>query len=78
LIVREQYYIDNINPEYNILKIAGSRLGSKHSVETLLKFKNRRLSEEAIINLKKSKVGQKPCSLAKKNQLLATSHTTSI
>jgi group I intron endonuclease len=31
LIEREQHYIDLLKPEYNILKIAGSRLGSKHS-----------------------------------------------
>ena len=31
LILREQYYIDNLKPEYNILKVAGSRFGSKHS-----------------------------------------------
>jgi len=32
LIEREQYYIDLLNPEYNILKIAGSRLGVKHTL----------------------------------------------
>jgi group I intron endonuclease len=31
LIKREQYYIDLLNPEYNILRIAGSSLGFKHS-----------------------------------------------
>ena len=30
LISREQYYIDNIKPEYNICKLAGSSLGFKH------------------------------------------------
>jgi len=34
LISREQYYIDQLNPECNICKIAGSRLGTKHSKET--------------------------------------------
>ena len=34
LIFREQYYIDRLNPKYNILKVAGSRLGSKHSEVT--------------------------------------------
>lgn len=34
LIEREQYYIDILKPEYNILKNAGSRLGSKQSEET--------------------------------------------
>nr|YP_009750553.1 GIY-YIG endonuclease [Tolypocladium cylindrosporum]QIJ60558.1 GIY-YIG endonuclease [Tolypocladium cylindrosporum] len=43
VINREQYYLDNIKPEYNILKIAGSNLGFKHSLDTLLKFKNRKL-----------------------------------
>lgn len=33
-ISREQFYIDNIKPEYNIDLIAGSRLGSSHSKAT--------------------------------------------
>ena len=35
---REQYYLDSINPEYNILKKAGSSLGYKHTEETILKM----------------------------------------
>lgn len=38
IISREQYYIDSLNPEYNLLPIAGSRLGSKHSAETIAKM----------------------------------------
>jgi len=34
LISREQYYIDCLKPEYNILTTAGSRLGSIQSQET--------------------------------------------
>jgi group I intron endonuclease len=34
LLVREQYYIDKLNPQYNILKIARSYLNSKHTEET--------------------------------------------
>jgi len=45
LIKREQYYLDLLQPEYNILKIAGSRLGSKHSVETKKKMSVSRLGE---------------------------------
>lgn len=37
-IKREQFYIDSLNPEYNILKIAGSRLGSKQYAETKAKI----------------------------------------
>jgi group I intron endonuclease len=38
-IVREQYYIDLLEPAYNILKFAGSRLGLNHSSETKEKFR---------------------------------------
>ena len=31
LTLREQYYFNKLNPQYNILKIAGSSLGFKHS-----------------------------------------------
>jgi group I intron endonuclease len=34
VIFREQYYMDKLKPEYNILKIAGSRLGTKQSEKT--------------------------------------------
>ena len=34
LTVREQYYLDKFNPQYNILKIAGSSLGFKQSEVT--------------------------------------------
>lgn len=34
LIKREQYYLDNLKPEYNVLKKAGSVLGFKHSEYT--------------------------------------------
>jgi group I intron endonuclease len=37
-IIREQFYIDSLNPEYNILKIAGSRLGYKQSAESKAKI----------------------------------------
>ena len=35
ILEKEQYYIDSLSPEYNILKIAGSSLGFKHSEESL-------------------------------------------
>ena len=35
---REQYYLDLLKPEYNILNQAGSLLGFKHSEETLNYF----------------------------------------
>lgn len=38
LIEKEQFYLDSLTPAYNILKIAGSTLGFKHSEESLVKF----------------------------------------
>ena len=53
-IEREQYYLDHFQPEYNILKIAGSTLGRKHSEETIAKMKNRIWTEEQKIkNIKR-------------------------
>lgn len=40
-INREQYYIDNLKPEYNLLVKAGSTSGYKHNQETLDKLKFR-------------------------------------
>lgn len=34
VIEREQYYFDLLKPEYNILKAANSRIGSKHTLKT--------------------------------------------
>ena len=34
ILKREQYYLDLLKPQYNILKIAGSFVGFKHSTET--------------------------------------------
>ena len=38
LIQREQYYIDTMNPEYNILRVANSQLGLKRSAESCKKM----------------------------------------
>lgn len=54
---REQYYIDMLSPEYNILKTAGSLLGFKHSEATreLMKLKHKsrdkQMSNESRIKL---------------------------
>ena len=34
ILALEQFYLDSLQPKYNILKIAGSRLGSLHTEET--------------------------------------------
>ncbi|OAQ21992.1 intron endonuclease, partial [Linnemannia elongata AG-77] len=38
ILEREQFYIDTLKPDYNILKIAGNLLGFKHSKEALSKM----------------------------------------
>jgi hypothetical protein len=48
LLAREQYYLDTLKPEYNLLKIAASRTGQRHSQETLDKMSK---SQKAIDRL---------------------------
>lgn len=49
---KEQYYMDTLKPEYNILNIAGSSWGFKHSDKTLKWFKEeRKVSENTKKNL---------------------------
>ena len=38
LILREQYHLDTLSPAYNILPIAGSRLGRRHTPEARAKM----------------------------------------
>jgi LAGLIDADG endonuclease/NUMOD3 motif/GIY-YIG catalytic domain len=40
LLIREQYYLDLLKPEYNILKFAGSTLGKTHSEEVRANISN--------------------------------------
>jgi len=58
LIKREQYYFDLLKPEYNILQIAGSRLGHKLSEKTKksLSISNRgkKYANKTIKNIKVS------------------------
>ena len=35
LLQKEQYYMDTLKPEYNIMKQAGSVLGLKHTKDTI-------------------------------------------
>jgi group I intron endonuclease len=46
LIIREQYNIDLLKPEYNILKKAGSLLGFKHREETIAKMSISKVGEK--------------------------------
>jgi hypothetical protein len=46
VIEREQYYMDTLKPQYNIVEIAGSTLGYKHTPESLAKMRDFVLSIE--------------------------------
>lgn len=53
----EQYYMDLLNPQYNLLKVAGSWLGYKHSEETKLKMSESRrgkiMTDETKLKMKR-------------------------
>lgn len=61
-IDREQYYLDLLKPEYNILSIASSSLGKLHSEETKLKISNslkgRSLSKETKEKMSITRIGR--------------------
>lgn len=57
-ISREQYYLDKLKPKYNILTKAGSSLGFKHSEETLVKLRGRKLSDLTRALMKEKAVGR--------------------
>jgi group I intron endonuclease len=54
VIVREQHYMDLLKPEYNILQVAGSSFGYKHTEETLAKFRSRTYLPEHLAVLKEN------------------------
>jgi group I intron endonuclease len=58
LISREQYYIDLLKPEYNILSIAGNSSGYKHTESTMAKFKLRMASDKTRANLAEAASGR--------------------
>lgn len=60
LLEREQYYLDNLKPEYNICKTAGNCLGVKRSVETIEKIAstNKKVWEDKNLRTPNSKYGR--------------------
>lgn len=73
ILAREQHYIDLLKPEYNLLKIAGSPLGYKHTEESLAKMRNRKLSKShldivlARLNSDEHKAEVRKANLGRKN-----------
>jgi group I intron endonuclease len=61
-VIREQYYLDFLYPEYNILSIASSSLGKLHTEKTKNKISNslkgKSLSEETKQKMSESRTGK--------------------
>jgi F-type H+-transporting ATPase subunit a len=55
----EQKHIKLFKPLYNILQIAGSSFGFKHSAETLANMRKKKLSEEHKANISAAQKGKK-------------------
>ncbi len=71
----EQHYIDLYKPKYNILKIAGSSQGFKHSPETIAKLKSMHAGKlHPRYNTKASEQQKLLTSLALKKYLLEHGH----
>ena len=68
LLDREQFWIDNLLPEYNILLIAGSSLGFNHSEETKQQISN------STKGVKKSIEHSKHIREAQKGKILTEDH----
>ena len=69
--------MDLLKLEYNILPVAGLRLGSKYSPKTLLKYKNSKFSFKVLVNL--AKAGVVPLSpLREINLLIIIGYITTI
>lgn len=58
LIDREQFWIDTLKPQYNLAITAGSRLGTFHSEETKMKFRNKIISKETREKMSAAKIGR--------------------
>lgn len=68
LLMREQFWIDNLKPAYNILPVAGSNLGYQHTEETKQKISN------STKGVKKSESHVKHIREGQKGRVLSEEH----
>jgi len=54
LIPREQFYLDSLIPQYNLLQTAGSTTGYKHSTKALKKIRESKIGNTNRLGLKHS------------------------
>ena len=72
LLEREQFWIDNLKPEYNILLVAGSNLGYHHTEETKQKISN------STKGVKKSESHAKHIREGQKGRVLSKEHKANL
>ena len=79
-IEREQYYLYLLNPEYNILKTAGSSLGFKHSADSKIFLHIKRLNANSGYRAKRlehlKRLHADPEYIAKRLELLKRLHSS--
>ena len=68
LLMREQFWIDNLKPAYNILPVAGSNLGYHHTEQTKQKISN------STKGVKKSESHAKHIREGQKGRVLSEEH----
>lgn len=84
LLKREQFYLDNYKPEYNILKVAGSTLGYQHSEASKILIglgsaaSSRRRPEVASKNRKVSEISRELRSKALLGLKLSKEHVDNL
>jgi group I intron endonuclease len=71
LTEREQYYLDILNPEYNLEKTAYSSLGIKRSKEYIKKLSERIITDEWRKKMRESHLGKKHSDETKKKMSLS-------
>lgn len=82
VVTREQYYMDYLKPEYNVLKVAYSSLGYKHSKETLVKISKNlaNLNSQKVIRVKvtntETNLSQEYTSITEAAKMLNSNRTT--
>jgi group I intron endonuclease len=78
LLIKEQEQLDFLKPEYNVCKIAGSRIGTKSSNETKEKLRKVLLGNKYCLGLKASEETKVKMSKSRKGKNLSESHKIKI
>lgn len=78
LLTAEQDWIDTLNPEYNICKIAGNTQGRKHSLEAKKKISIAHKGNRYQLGMKRSIEHKAAISTSQRGKILSIEHKNSI